>query len=156
VVAHHGAHHNLGHIAERALGVAIAEEILDRVGNAVLDNPLHVPHIEVTGEHERFIRKGLRAETCPYPRLLRAEAKLGFPDTLHFHLAHRLQSQGQAGVEAWRFPPHISPKALHHGHLIRLHGVKHRPHHNEAKQDQQTHEESAWWYPGYPGGVEIT
>jgi hypothetical protein len=58
-------------------------------------------------------------------------------------------------MEAWRFSTHIPPKALHHGHLIRLHGVERRPDDDHAKQDQQTDEDSAWRYPD-PGGVEIT
>ena len=52
VVADHGPHRCLRDVTQRRLHVLHLEEVLVRVGNLVLDDPLHHRDVEVAGEHQ--------------------------------------------------------------------------------------------------------
>ena len=57
VVAHHLAHGGLGHVAERLGHVAHVEQVLARVLDPVLDDPLDHRDVQVAGEHQRLAQR---------------------------------------------------------------------------------------------------
>src|SRR4029453_15877255 len=54
-VAHHPPHARLGHAPEGVPGLAQVEQPELRVLDPVLDDPLHHRHVQVPGEHLRFL-----------------------------------------------------------------------------------------------------
>ena len=94
VISDHLSHGGLRHIPEGGGDVPHVEQECIGVIDLELHDPLHDPHVEIAGQHERLLQK-----LAPLPvlrsdvRLNGPEAKLLFQLALHRHLVELLDER---------------------------------------------------------------
>ncbi len=124
VIAHHGAHGRLGHEAEGLLHVAHSEQVLVRVRNLVLNDPLDRGHVKIPGQHHRLgLGLLVLVERALNVGAGGAKAKLLLELALHRNLLHPFDAKGELGVRAGIAGAHETSEARHQADLVGLYLV---------------------------------
>src|SRR5262249_282241 len=146
VIADHLAHGCLGHDPESLVHVAQPEQILVRIADLVLDDPLDRSHVEIAGQHERFrIRLLILVQLpidvrAPSPE---TEFLLGLPP--NGCLLDPFDAERQLAMRAWIGYPHEAAKARDQTDLVRLDlVVRAKEDNDEEARRQEDCEEPAW------------
>ena len=123
-LADYAAQRHLGRRPKRVLRVGQPEEILARIGDAVLRNQLCLDDVLVAGEHLRLVGHPLAA----------AKPDLDTPNLLDVH-ERVLLHPGDPEVQARSLLRCLATQCLHDGLLARTHGVE-----REVQDDAEQHE----------------
>ena len=109
----------LVHVAERRFRLAHLEEILVRVLDLVLDDPLDVQDVQVAGEHDRFLLGvGGDGELGVDAGCRRPEAELVLELALDGNARQSLDAEGEFEVEARVGRPDEPPEPQDDAHFV--------------------------------------
>ena len=134
-VADHFPHDGFVHITEGFLDIADAEQVLVRVRNAVLHDPLDHRDVEVTGEHERLVLELSAGEVRAHTRIDGAETELFLELALHLHRRDDVD-EGDLHAQAGVGDRDELAEALNDADFLGLYLVEGRPGDHQDGNDQ--------------------